>query len=232
METPPARIVVVEDDPILAEMLTALLGEAGYETRHFAEASPAFDWIKTSGADLLVTDIGLPGISGTHLCSLIRENPRTAALPVLMLTSHGGEEQKVSALRLGADDYMVKPASQDEFLARVEALLRRSRYNGCAFGVLRSGGVEIRAEYGEVRVDSALVRLLPKEYDLLLMLVRHAGRILSWDLLRDNVWGQDAVATRDTIKVTVYRLKVRLGRRGAYVQAVPGMGYRWAEPGT
>ncbi|MDD2805377.1 MAG: response regulator transcription factor [Elusimicrobiales bacterium] len=223
------RVLVVEDDENIAAMLLEVLYEAGYEAVHFSEAGRAFDWLKVNDVDLVLSDIGLPGISGMELCALVRDTARIAALPVLMLTALNDELHKVAARRKGADDYVVKPFSNNELLARIEALLRRSRNSGGLLNIMRSGGLALNLDSGEVYIDKAPVHLLPKEYALLAMFLAHKNHIYSWEAMRDKVWGLEAIATRDTIKVTIHRLKAKLGGYGVRIEALPGIGYRWAE---
>ena len=221
------RILVVEDDENIAAMILEVLGDAGYEAAHFSDANAAFEWLKSNAVDLVMSDIGLPGISGMQFCALVRDTPRIASLPVLMLTALNDESHKVAAFRKGADDYVVKPFSNNELVARIEALLRRSRHNGSISRVLKSGGLELDLDTGGVSVNKIAVHLLPKEYALLAMFLTHKNRIMSWEVIRDNVWGMDTIATRDTIKVTIHRLKPKLGTYGANIEPVPGIGYRW-----
>ena len=221
------RVLLVEDDDRMAEMTSEVLLEGGYEVVHFIDANSALEWLKINNADIVVSDIGLPGISGIQFCALIRDTARIAGIPILMLTAQNDEFHKVTALRKGADDYMVKPFSNNELVARVEALLRRCRHGGQMSRVLDSGGLSLDLDTGCVMANKELLHLLPKEYALLVMFLQHKGRIISWERIRDSVWGLDAIATRDTIKVTIHRLKAHLGPYAGCIEPVLGMGYRW-----
>jgi len=123
-------ILIIEDDENISDLLGTLLGDSGYSVVQFLDANGALEWLKTHKADLILSDIGLPGISGIQFCCLVKAEPATATIPVIMLTSMGDELNKVTALKTGADDYVVKPFSNKELLARVEAVLRRYRHNG------------------------------------------------------------------------------------------------------
>lgn len=213
----------------IAGMLLDVLSEYAYEGIHFYDANSALEWLKTNDVDLLISDIGLPGISGLQFCSLVRTTERIASLPILMLTSRDDEYHKVTALRTGADDYMVKPFSNNELIARIESLLRRCRPVAAAARTLRSGGLELNLDTGDVFVDKVPARLLPKEYALLELFLSRKDQVHTWETIRDKAWGLEAAATRDTIKVTVHRLKSKLGKYGECVEPVTGFGYRWAE---
>lgn len=224
------RILSVEDDPVMAAMIFTLLDGAGYEVAHFTEANSALEWLKSNSVDLVITDIGLPGISGIQFCKFLRSDPATASLPVIMLTAMDDERHKVGSLKTGADDYVVKPFSNPELLARVEALLRRCYHSGRTDKVLADGPLSVDDDAGEVFLDGEQVSLVPKEYALLVLFLRNRGHILSFDSIAEHVWGRDVIATRDTIKVTVSRLRLKLGDYGAaHIEPVTGTGYKWVE---
>lgn len=224
------RVLIVEDDKKTAELIAEVLKSGGYHVARLAEAGDALEWLKTNQVELVISDIGLPGLNGIQFCRLLKENPATATLPILLLTARKNEAQKVEGLKTGADDYVTKPFSVKELLARVEALLRRSRHQGQLERRLASGDVAVDLDRGETSVGGELVSLLPKEFALLTRFLRSPGRILTFNFLADEVWGLDAVATRETIKVTVHRLRSKLGKAGGRIEAVQGQGYKWAEP--
>lgn len=229
MTTPLVKILTVEDDELLADMLCNLLEEAGYEPLHFNNANSALEWLKTHKPALIISDIGLPGLSGTQFCRLLKSEAATAAIPLIMLTSLDGEANKVQALKAGADDYIVKPFSNDELLARVEALLRRAYHNGRLDRQLVSGAIVVNIDTGVVTLDGRPLQLLPKEFSLLVMFLTRKNHILPYCFIAEAVWGNDCVATRDTIKVTVHRLRSKLGTGSGSIEPVPGTGYRWVE---
>lgn len=224
------RVLIIEDDKKTAKFLAEALESGGYKAFQFADAGDALEWLKTQQVELVISDIGLPGLNGIQFCRLLKENPATAALPVLMLTAFKDEAHTVEGLKTGADDYVTKPFSVKELLARVEAVLRRSRHDGRLERRLASGEVAVDLDRGEASVGGKLVPLLPKEFALLARFLRSPRRILTFNFLADEVWGLDAVATRETIKVTVHRLRSKLGKSGDRIEAVQGQGYKWAEP--
>jgi DNA-binding response OmpR family regulator len=221
------RIMTVEDEEALSRVIRDLLSGADYDVVRFAEANSAIEWLKTGKADLILTDIGLPGISGMQFCKLLRENPATAGIPLIMLTAAGDERHKVEALKTGADDYVVKPFSAKELLARIESLLRRYRYRGEADRTLSTDSLTVNLDAGTVVFKNKKIELNLKEYALLVMFLRRKGRILPYSFIADEAWGDDSIATHDTIKVTMHRLRAKLGTLGSRIESVPGQGYRW-----
>ncbi|OGR45179.1 MAG: hypothetical protein A2X35_02145 [Elusimicrobia bacterium GWA2_61_42] len=222
-------ILSIEDDEHLADLLGSLLDEAGYGVVHFYDANSALEWLKTNKPDLIISDIGLPGISGTQFCRLLKSDAATEDIPVMMLTSLGDELHKVESFKLGADDYVVKPFSNAELLARIEALLRRCRHGGQTDRLLVSGALVLDMDTGDVSAEGERLTLLPKEYSLLAMFLKRKGHILRFSFIEDAVWGGNAIATRDTIKVTVHRLKAKLGKYSDCIEPIIGQGYKWVE---
>lgn len=219
------RILIVEDDRAAAQLVMDGLSMAGYGTSHVTGAEEALGEIRDAPPDLIVLDIQLGGLSGLQLCEILRKNSATAALPILMLTSLRTEREKVAGLRGGADDYMTKPFSEAELLARVEALLRRARGHA-EENVYRSGDTVLDLDRREVTVKGTVVDLTPLEFDLLLNFLKRPGKVLPFALLAGRVWG-DRVATRHTMTVTISRLREKLGSAGPRLQSVAGIGYKW-----
>jgi len=223
------RILTVEDDENLAKLILELMVAGNYDPVHCSDANAALEWLKNHKADLILSDLGLPGLSGMQFCRLLKENPATSSIPIIMLTAAGDEKHKVEALKTGADDYVVKPFSAGELLARIESLLRRCRHNGQVDKVLGEEPLTVNLDTGIVELKTKKLDLNLKEYALLVMFLRRKGRILTYSFIADAVWGDDAIATRDTIKVTMHRLRTKLGALGSCIEAVPGQGYRWQE---
>lgn len=223
------RVLIVEDDKKTAKFVAEALEASGYHALHVSEASDALEWLKTHQVELVISDVDMPGLDGMQFCRLLKENPATASLPVLLLTGLKDEAHKVEGLKTGADDYVTKPFSVREFLARVEALLRRSQNQGRPGRRLICGDVAVDLDRGETTVGGQPVQLLPKEFSLLTRFLKSPGRILTYGFLADEVWGPEAIATRDTIKVTVHRLRGKLGKAGGRIEAVLGQGYKWME---
>lgn len=223
------RILTVEDEQHVANLIMELLVEAEYDPVHFSDANAALEWLKNHKADMILVDIGLPGLSGMQFCRLLKENEATSSVPIIMLTAIGDEKKKIEALKAGADDYVVKPFSPGELLARIESLLRRCRHDGQVDKILQAGPLKVDLDTGVVELKKKKLDLHQKEYAVLVMFLKRKGRILTYSFIAEDVWGDEAIATRDTIKVTVHRLRSKLGLIGDCIESVPGQGYKWEE---
>jgi DNA-binding response OmpR family regulator len=229
MTTSRVLVLVVEDDNNFAALVGEILFGAGYDVAHFIDANAAVEWLKSHKPQLIVSDIGLPGISGIHFCRILKSEPATASIPIIVLSALGDEPSKVDALRSGADDYVVKPFSGGEFLARIEAILRRVYHQGNAGRVLVSGSLRLDLDAREARLEGKPLLLLPKEYALLEVFLKGRGHVLSFCGIAESVWGLDSIATRATIKSTVHRLRTKLGNYGDRIESVLGFGYKWTD---
>jgi DNA-binding response OmpR family regulator len=229
MTTSKATILIVEDDESISTLVGNLLAGAGYSPITFTNANSALEWIKDHKPELIISDIGLPGISGVQFCKILKDAPVTSAIPLIMLTSLRDEFHKVQSLKTGADDYIEKPCSSNELLARIEALLRRCYHQGRTDKLLVSGGLSLNFDTGNLTIDGEKTALLPKEFSLLAMFLRREERILEYAFIAETVWGLNAIATRDTIKVTIHRLKSKLGRYADCIEPVAGLGYKWVD---
>jgi len=222
-------VLIVEDDENLAGLVAEMLRGAGSDTVHFPDANGAVEWLKSHKPELILTDIGLPGISGVQLCDILKAGAATAEIPIIVISGRGSEAHKVEALRAGVDDYLVKPFSGRELLARIEALLRRTRYGGRTGRLLASGGLVLDLDSRRATIAGARLRLLPKEYDLLALFLKRKECVLPFFEIAEAVWGCDAFAARTTIKATAHRLRSKLGGYAACIEPVPGLGYMWTD---
>lgn len=218
---------MLEDDIGFATMLGELLASRGYKVCHFFEAVGAMEWLKEHRPELIISDIRMPGVSGIQFCRRLREGADGANVPVIMLSALSDEVHRVEALRSGADDYVCKPFSSGELLARIEALLRRCYGHRGIEQALVSGKLKLNYGTAEVFLDKERIELLPKEYGLLFQLLKSGGRVLAYSYLAEAVWGEDNLATRNTIKSTMSRLRLKLGESGKAISAIPGLGYKW-----
>ena len=224
----PASVLIVEDDPRIARLVRQNLEAAGLACRVAADGDAALAEFERDRPALLVLDLMIPGPDGHEVCRRIR---RTSDVPILMLTARGDEAEKVLGFELGADDYLVKPVSTRELVARVRALLRRS---GAAEKgePIRRGGLLVDPARRVVERDGERCELTTLEFDLLHFLVLRPGRVFSRDDLLRYVWGEDRVVDNRTIDSLVSRLRRRIEPDPAnpcYVQTVWGAGYRFAE---
>ncbi len=222
-----SRVLIVEDEPDISDLLAFHLGREGYQVVRSRNGADALQQVRARPPDLVLLDLMLPGMDGLEVCRRLRRDPSTAALPIVMLTAKGEEIERVLGLELGADDYIVKPFSPKEVVARVRAVLRRSRApaDGAPIAV---GKLLVDVARHTVHVDGAPVLLTPKEFDLLRALAEARGRVLSRELLLDRVWGYPAAGEIEsrTVDVHVRRLRVKLGDEGCRIVTVKGVGYR------
>src|SRR5471032_3681950 len=221
-----ARILVVEDEDALTTLLRYNLEAEGYEVETIARGDDADTRLREGAPDLAVLDWMLPGLSGIELCRRLRARPETKALPIIMLTARGEESERVRGLATGADDYIVKPFSVPELLARVRGLLRRASPERLAT-VLTYGDIELDREKKRVSRNGRPVDLGPTEYRLLEFLMERPGRVFSREQLLDSVWGSDIYIDERTVDVHVGRLRKALNRPSEEdpIRTVRGAGY-------
>src|SRR6201997_794595 len=226
-----ARILVVEDEEALATLLRHNLEAEGYEVETVTRGDDADTRLKERLPDLIVLDWMLPGLSGIELCRRLRARTDTERLPVIMLTARGEESERVRGLATGADDYIVKPFSVPELLARIRALLRRAK-PGQVATVLSIGDVELDRETRRVLRAGRDVHLGPTEFRLLEFLMQSPGRVFSREQLLNGVWGRDIYIDERTVDVHVGRLRRALNRSGRAsdpIRTVRGTGYSFDE---
>ncbi len=221
------RVLVVEDEPDIRDLLAFHLEREGYLVTRASTGSEGLRQARATPPDLVILDLMLPEIDGLEVCRRLRADAGTAALPVIMLTAKGDEVDRVVGLEIGADDYIVKPFSPKELLARVRAVLRRSRapLTGTPLAV---GGIALDSATHQASVAGQPLALTPKEFDLLRALLEARGRVLSREHLLDRVWGYaraDEIESR-TVDVHVRRLRAKLGAEGERILTVKNVGYR------
>ena len=225
-----ARILIIEDEEPLTLLLRYNLEAEGYEVDTSARGDDGETKLKENTPDLLVLDWMLPGMSGIELCRRWRSREETARTPIIMITARGEEEERVRGLATGADDYVVKPFSIPELLARINALLRRSSPQ-LVTAVLKAGDLELDRTSHRVRRGGREVHLGPTEYRLLEYLMRHPGRVYSREQLLDGVWGNDVYVDERTVDVHVGRLRKAINRHrdADPIRTVRGAGYAFDE---
>ena len=222
------RVLVVEDEASFAEALEFLLGKEGFSVVTAATGSEALRKFEQGGIDLILLDLMIPEISGTEICRQIRAKSQ---VPIIMLTAKDSEVDKVVGLEIGADDYVTKPYSSRELVARIRAVLRR-RSNDVAThdpGVMAVGGLRMDIDRHQVSMNGIPLSLPLKEFELLEFLMRNAGRVLTRIQLIDRVWGSDYVGDTKTLDVHIKRLRAKIEVDPAdpkIIQTVRGLGYR------
>ena len=222
------RVLVVEDEDSFSDALSFMLRREGYEVFVASDGNAAVSEFDKHGADLVLLDLMLPGISGTEVCRIIRGK---SSVPIIMLTAKDGEVDKVVGLELGADDYVTKPFSSRELLARVRAVLRRhGDVEELLPATIEAGSVRIDIERHVVSVRGENITMPLKEFDLLELLVRNSGRVLTRNQLIDRVWGADYVGDTKTLDVHIKRLRAKIEidpSTPIHINTVRGLGYKF-----
>jgi DNA-binding response OmpR family regulator len=225
------RILIVEDDPDIAALVARYFDKAGFITERASNGRDALNAIAARAPDLLVLDLMLPLVDGLEVCRAIRSQDRTAALPIIMLTARAEESERIVGLELGADDYLAKPFSPNELVARARALLRRAqRTAGAAPKALSYGSISLDTERHVVSIDGREVTLTAKEFLLLDYLLQHRGRVLSRDVLLTDVWGYRYTGGTRTVDVHVRRLREKLPPLAEGLVTVKQFGYKLIDP--
>jgi two-component system KDP operon response regulator KdpE len=226
------RILAIDDDYLLLQLIQRSLESAGYEVTIALNGESGLQQLRQSPPHLVILDVMMPQMDGWEICRRIRD---LSTVPVIMLTALGSHQDIVKGLKMGADDYLVKPFHPEELQARVEAVLRRMRMPPPPSDTspLRFGGGDLIIDPAnrQVMAHSKVIDLTPTEYDLLLFMAKRAGRILSTDIIFDNVWPYDADANPDSVKWYIWRLRNKIEedpRNPRYILTERGIGYRFA----
>ena len=222
------RVLIVEDEASFSEALEFLLGKEGFQVTTAATGTEALRKFDQGGIDLVLLDLMIPEVSGTEVCRQIRSKSR---VPIIMLTAKDSEVDKVVGLEIGADDYVTKPYSSRELVARIRAVLRRNSGEGVdnESGVMTVGPIRMDIDRHQVAVNGIPVSLPLKEFELLEFLMRNAGRVLTRMQLIDRVWGSDYVGDTKTLDVHIKRLRAKIETDPAnptLIQTVRGLGYK------
>ena len=222
------RILVVEDDRDIAELVERYLQKAGFSIELLSSGRDALKAIADRTPDLLILDLMLPHVDGLEICRSVRSDPQTAAIPIIMLTARAEESERIVGLEIGADDYVAKPFSPNELVARVRALLRRTQRQPETRDI-SYGPIHVDTERHVVSSAGAAVALTAKEFLLLQYLLRHRGRVLSRDVLLTDVWGYKYTGGTRTVDVHVRRLREKLPSLGDAIVTVKQFGYKLLE---
>lgn len=228
-----ARILVVEDDEDIAGLIKHTLERSGeIAVELVASGDAALKAVASEIPDAIVLDLNLPILSGLEVCRVLRARANTATIPILMVTARTGENDRVSGLEVGADDYVTKPFSPRELAARVKALLRRGRAEGPPAPVsyvYRGDRLVADFDAVSVAVDGAAVRLTRREFELLKFLVENRNRVISRDRLLERVWGYNRSIETRSVDVHIGRLRGKLGKASRQIETVVGLGYRFVD---
>lgn len=224
------KVLVVEDEQSLREPLVYLLKKEGFETIEAADGSEALKYFERGGIDLILLDLMLPGVSGNEVCRIIRQ---TSQVPIIMLTAKDSEIDKVVGLEIGADDYVTKPYSSRELLARMKAVLRRnteSVFQDASSGVMEVGSVRMDLDRHIVEVHGEKVSMPLKEFELLELLLENANRVLTRGQIIDRVWGSNYFGDTKTLDVHIKRIRSKIEddpARPVHLLTVRGLGYKF-----
>lgn len=225
-----ARLLVVDDEVKIRELVRAYLQKEGYGVVEAGNGREALEKIRSSGFDAIILDVMMPGMDGLELCREIRKSSDVA---IIMLTARGEEIDRILGLELGADDYIAKPFSPRELVARVKAILRRVKKGdpaGKPQALIEAGGLRVNDDAREVTVSGRPVALTPKEYDLLITLARRPGRVFTREQLLEQVWGYDFFGEARTVDTHITRLREKIARAGGneqYIATIWGVGYKF-----
>lgn len=221
-----SSILVIEDDEETAGFLRVLLLKHGYKAAIKGGAEEGLGVIRQQLPDLVISDLHLPGLSGIKLCEILRSDPRTASLPIILLTISGSEADKIRGLKIGADDYVTKPFSANELMARVEALLRRVQNAGVPAQCLRIKDLIVDMERREVTLKGKPLTLRHKEYELLVLFLEKQGRVLTKEFLTNALWKDEVIVTSNTLNTHIKNLRQKMGPYQSLIETIIGEGYK------
>lgn len=225
-----SRILIIEDSTDIAELIAHYLQGAGHEITVVGNGAEGLRVARTQVPDAIVLDLMLPGMDGLHVCQALRGDRLTATVPIIMLTARGEEADRIRGLELGADDYLTKPFSPKELVARVAALLRRVQRQSSTGTVLTYGPLHVDLDKHVVTCDGAEIRLTAKEFLLLQYLIEHKGRVLSRDVLLTDVWSYQYTGGTRTVDVHIRRLREKVPLLGGAIATIKQFGYKLDDP--
>lgn len=226
------KILIVDDEINIRELIKFTVEKEGYNSIEAGDGQTAVKIAKAEKPDLIVLDLMLPGIDGLEVCRLVKNSRETAAIPIIMLTAKNEEIDKIIGLELGADDYLTKPFSPRELLARIKAVLRRSQKESVAGGELVVGNLKLNFSRYEAYLGNEKLELTPKEYEMLKLFITNTGKVFTREQLLEKVWGYEYFGDTRTVDVHVRHLRVKLGQdndAGEAIETVRGVGYRFKD---
>lgn len=219
-------IAIVDDEPDILELVTIHLEKAGYRTEKFTQAGKLLYFLENQQPDLLILDLMLPDLDGIEVCKRLKQDTRTALIPIIMLTAKGDEFDRILGLELGADDYITKPFSVRELVARVKAVLRRNTASERKDIVQLHDDLVVDLQRYAVYVDDTEIYLTTTEFNLLKQLITKPGWVYSRERLLRGLWGGEKIVIPRTIDVHIRHLRTKLGKAGRYIKNIRGVGYK------
>lgn len=223
------HILLIEDDQEVLSFNKILLTDNGYKVHAATTAEEGLDIVRKNPPDCIISDIQLPGLSGIKFCEILKSEARTSSIPIILLTVLGKEKDKVTGLKIGADDYLTKPFSAKELLARVEALLRRVKYAGAPVESYKFRDLMVDVNKREVTLKGKPIFLRRKEYELLLLFIKKKGQVLTREVITRAIWQDDVIVTGNTLNVLVNSLRQKLGSHKDLITTIVGEGYKLDE---
>jgi two-component system KDP operon response regulator KdpE len=220
-------VLVVDDEPQILRVMRASLPARGYEVRTAPGGKEALDEIRKQPPDLVILDLGMPEMNGVEVCERVRQ---FSEVPIVVLSAKGAEKDKIAALDAGADDYVTKPFSLDELLARVRAVLRRWQNKEADSSIITAGDLSIEIDERRVRISGTEVKLTPKEFDVLKHLAEHAGKVVTHRALLAAVWGSESTEQTEYLRVCINQLRRKIEpdpQKPRYIITEPWVGYRF-----
>lgn len=222
----PRLVAIVDDEPDILELVALNLTRAGFRTETFTTAQDFYDFLENHLPDLVILDLMLPDVDGLDICRLLKNQPRTAAIPIIMLTARSEETDRVLGLELGADDYVTKPFSARELAARVKSVLRRHEKSATEEKLSLRGIIKIDPQRHEVEVDGKKIDLTTTEFRLLLILAKKPGWVFTRNQILNNLWGEEKAVIDRTVDVHIKHLRSKLGKAGNLIRNIRGIGYK------
>ncbi len=223
------KILIVDDEPDVVELVEYNLKNAGFDVIKSADGNEALKKIQNENPDLILLDIMLPNIDGFEICKILKRNPDTSAIPIIMLTAKAAEVDKIVGFELGADDYITKPFSPRELVLRVKTLLKRIKGNDELSTIIQSGALRIDTARFEVTVKGKKIELTATEFKLLLTLASRPGRVQTREQLLQEVWEYNPSVDTRTVDTHIRRLREKLGQAADYIETIRGFGYKFSE---
>lgn len=225
------KILIVDDEPEVTECLKFALEKENFSTITAISGGEAISLVHEIKPDLLLLDIGLPDMSGMEVCRILKQDKKTASLPIIMVTAFKDLEDKLEGLELGADDYLTKPFELKELIARVRSLFRRLDYEGEPWEIIEKGKITININQVTVKIDGVLKdNITHREFDLLYLLMKKSPKVLSRSYLLETIWGSEFSATPRAVDTAIKRLRQKLGTNASImIKTVEGFGYKFEE---
>ena len=221
------EILVIDDEKDIVQTIEYNLVKEGFKVIKAYDGHSGLKTAKEKIPDLIILDLMLPALPGTEVCKILKNNSETKNIPIIMLTAKGSETDKIVGLELGADDYITKPFSMRELIARVRTILKRYAKETIVKSVLKFPDLEINSEKHEVMASGKLIELTAKEFALLKYLAENKGKVFGREKLLDNVWGIEVAIETRTVDVHMRRLREKLGKAGRYLHTLRGVGYKF-----